>query len=146
MFRRMELSGQVRGGRFVSGVAGEQFADEPVVEALRAVRDAAADETWVVISGADPVNLTGIITGQARIKAHPQNTLILQCGRCVAAKQSRQVEFFAEFEPETAAQMQRALLTGRRESASHIRPAWIDSQMKRDEGTFSTSDSQRAER
>jgi ATP-dependent Lhr-like helicase len=127
VLRRMELRGQVRGGRFVSGVAGEQFADEAVVERLRAVREAAdADNEWIVVSAADPLNLAGIVTPGPRIAATHKNALILQGGRCVAAKEASHIEFFAEFDTLTTAEMRRGLQTGRREVASHLRQRWMD--------------------
>lgn len=67
--RRMEARGTVRGGRFVSGLPGEQYALAEAVEELRAVRrDQGAGET-VTISAADPLNLTGIIIPGPRIPA-----------------------------------------------------------------------------
>ena len=52
----------VRGGRFVSGMSGEQFALPAAVERLREVRRTRADGTLVSISSADPLNLAGIVT------------------------------------------------------------------------------------
>jgi ATP-dependent Lhr-like helicase len=65
--RRLEARGEVRGGRFVSGWIGEQFALPEAVEALRATRRAADDGEIVLISAADPLNLVGILTPGARI-------------------------------------------------------------------------------
>jgi ATP-dependent Lhr-like helicase len=126
--RRMELRGQVRGGRFVSDVAGEQFADEAAVGRLRDIRDLRDEDArdWIVISAADPLNLTGIVTQGQRIAANHKNALILKGGRCVAAKQAGQIEFFAEFDAITTAEMRRALQTGRRQSDAHIRQSWLD--------------------
>jgi ATP-dependent Lhr-like helicase len=65
--RRLEARGDVRGGRFVAGFVGEQFALPEAVEALRAVRRRRdADET-VVVAAADPLNLVGIVTPGARV-------------------------------------------------------------------------------
>ncbi|MGH2424754.1 MAG: Lhr family helicase, partial [bacterium] len=61
IYRRWEAQGEIRGGRFVSGFVGEQFALPEAVEALRAVRRSAEDSEPVVISAADPLNLVGII-------------------------------------------------------------------------------------
>jgi ATP-dependent Lhr-like helicase len=130
VLRRMELRGQVRGGRFVSGVGGEQYADETVIERLRASRDT-ADDSWIVISAADPLNLTGIVTREARIPSTHKNALILQRGRCVAAKVAGEIEFFAEQDTQTAAEMRRALQTGRRVSSSHLLEEWLDEERPR---------------
>src|SRR5205823_12825644 len=67
-YRRLELRGEIRGGRFVGGFTGEQFAQPEAVEALRTVRrdrDCAAQE--IKVSGADPLNLVGIITPGSRV-------------------------------------------------------------------------------
>ncbi len=61
IYRRWEAQGEIRGGRFVSGFAGEQFALPEAVETLRAVRRAPEDAEPVVVSAADPLNLVGII-------------------------------------------------------------------------------------
>jgi ATP-dependent Lhr-like helicase len=67
--RRMEARGTVRGGRFVNGFSGEQFAHPDAVEALRAVRKAPRSGETVHLSAADPLNLTGIILPGPRIPA-----------------------------------------------------------------------------
>jgi ATP-dependent Lhr-like helicase len=65
--RRLEARGEVRGGRFVAGFVGEQFALPEAVEALRAVRRRQEGEEAVVVAAADPLNLVGIVTPGARI-------------------------------------------------------------------------------
>ena len=114
-YRRLELRGEIRGGRFVAGVAGEQFADESAVAALRRLREAPDEEEWVAVSAADPVNLIGIVTSDDRIAATHKNTLIFQAGRCLAYKQAAQVEFLTEVDPATRQQMIKALHLGRRD-------------------------------
>jgi ATP-dependent Lhr-like helicase len=126
ILRRLELRGELRGGRFVSNLAGEQFASESAVEQLRAVRDEPANDTWVLVSAADPLNLSGIIDSGVRIPATHRNALIVQGGRCVAAKVSGQIEFFTDVPTHVMAEMRRTLQTGRRDPASHIRPEWLD--------------------
>jgi ATP-dependent Lhr-like helicase len=126
-FRRMELRGEVRGGRFVSGVAGEQFASETAVSALRGLRDQPADEEpWLALSAADPLNLVGIVTPGARVAATHRNSLILHGGRLIACKQASQIDFFVDVEPATREAMTHALHLGRRDDArrSHLRPRW----------------------
>ncbi|PYX93656.1 MAG: hypothetical protein DMG67_03635, partial [Acidobacteria bacterium] len=68
-FRRMEERGGVRGGRFVSGFIGEQFALPVAVESLRAMRNAPPSEETITISAADPLNLMGIIVPGERVPA-----------------------------------------------------------------------------
>jgi ATP-dependent Lhr-like helicase len=67
--RRMEDRGQVRGGRFVNGFSGEQFALRSAVDGLKAVRRLDPSETTVTVSGADPLNVTGVILPGERIPA-----------------------------------------------------------------------------
>ena len=114
LLRRMELRGEVRGGRFIAQVAGEQFALEAVVSQLRELRDQPPDQSWALVCAADPVNLCGILTSGNRIPATQKNYVILQAGRCVAAKVTGRIEFFAQVAPQVEAQMRRALQYGRR--------------------------------
>jgi ATP-dependent Lhr-like helicase len=69
MFRRLEDRGEVRGGRFVSGFLGEQFALPEAVESLRAMRNLPATGETLVVSAADPLNLIGFIVPGERVPA-----------------------------------------------------------------------------
>jgi ATP-dependent Lhr-like helicase len=69
-FRRLEDRGEIRGGRFVNGFIGEQFALPVAVESLRAARRGQAAETVVTISAADPLNLVGILVPGERVAAN----------------------------------------------------------------------------
>ncbi len=69
MFRRLEDRGEVRGGRFVSGFLGEQFALPEAVESLRAMRNLPDTGETVVLSAADPLNLIGFIVPGERVAA-----------------------------------------------------------------------------
>ena len=73
--RRMEARGTVRGGRFVSGFVGEQYALPEAVAALRRTRREPRNGERVTISAADPVNLTGIVLPGARVPAIPGRTV-----------------------------------------------------------------------
>src|SRR4030095_11457625 len=66
-FRRMEAQGEIRGGRFVSGFVGEQFARPEAVDLLREVRRDQAAGVAPRVAAADPLNLAGIITPGSRI-------------------------------------------------------------------------------
>ncbi|MFO0901817.1 MAG: DEAD/DEAH box helicase [Pirellulales bacterium] len=113
VLRRMELRGEVRGGRFVAGAAGEQFATEASVMQLRAVREEPAGP-WIMISAADPLNLSGIVGEGPRIPATHRNALILAGGVCVAARRGGEVEFFVELPEAEQAAMRGALEQVRR--------------------------------
>ncbi|MGH2717102.1 MAG: Lhr family helicase, partial [Actinomycetota bacterium] len=73
IYRRMEARGEIRGGRFVNGFVGEQFALPEAVEALRAVRRSGDDEQTLILHAPDPLNLVGIIVPGARVS--PFSTL-----------------------------------------------------------------------
>ncbi len=76
LFRRMELQGTVRGGRFVSGFAGEQYAMPEAVEALRAQRrrEPGARQS---LSASDPLNLGGILTPEERIPSQARRRVLV---------------------------------------------------------------------
>ena len=69
-FRRLEDRGEVRGGRFVSDFAGQQFALPLAVESLRAIRQTPSLDERVTVSAADPLNLVGIVVPGERIPAN----------------------------------------------------------------------------
>ncbi len=82
--RRMEARGEIRGGRFLAGLVGEQFARPEAIELLRAVRRAEEPGEEVELSVADPLNLVGIILPGQRISALAGGTLHLRDGVPVA--------------------------------------------------------------
>jgi len=75
MFRRLEARGTVRGGRFVSGFGGEQFALPEAVETLRQVRSRKAAALPVTFAAADPMNLVGIVIPGEREASVPGRTV-----------------------------------------------------------------------
>ncbi len=82
-FRRLEDRGEVRGGRFVSGFIGEQFALPEAVESLRAIRSSPVSGETVTISAADPLNLVGIIVPGERVPAISGHTVSFRDGNAV---------------------------------------------------------------
>jgi ATP-dependent Lhr-like helicase len=79
-FRRMEDRGEVRGGRFISGFIGEQFALPVAVESLRALRKLEPSGETVTVSAADPLNLVGIIIPGERVPAISGKTVMFRDG------------------------------------------------------------------
>jgi ATP-dependent Lhr-like helicase len=67
VLRRMEARGEIRGGRFVSGFTGEQFARPEALDLLRSMRRQSEKATSIAVSNADPLNLTGIILPGPRV-------------------------------------------------------------------------------
>ena len=80
VYRRWEAQGEVRGGRFVAGVAGEQYALPGAVEALRAVRREPEETADVVIAAADPLNLAGVLLPGERISPLSGLAIVLRNG------------------------------------------------------------------
>jgi len=78
--RRMEARGTARGGRFVAGFSGEQYALPEAVDLLRSVRRREPTGEITRLSAADPLNLIGIITPGARIPAIHANSIVLRDG------------------------------------------------------------------
>jgi ATP-dependent Lhr-like helicase len=85
VYRRLEARGEIRGGRFVAGFGGEQFAAPDAVGRLRAVRKMQKIDELVVLSAADPLNLVGILTPEARVAAIHRNRLLFKDGLPIAA-------------------------------------------------------------
>jgi ATP-dependent Lhr-like helicase len=110
VYRRLEMRGEIRGGRFVAGVAGEQFALSEAVEKLRQLRDVPADESWQVISAADPLNLVGILTRDARVPATRANRVLFVNGRPIAASESRSIRWFVDVDDAARQRATRLLL------------------------------------
>ena len=81
--RRLEARGEVRGGRFLSGISGEQFALPEAVDSLRASRTC-EDASVISIAAADPVNLAGIIVPGDRVPATPGRQIHLRNGLVIA--------------------------------------------------------------
>jgi ATP-dependent Lhr-like helicase len=82
-FRRLEARGEIRGGRFVDGFIGEQFALPVAVESLRATRKLPPSGEVVTLSAADPLNLVGVIVPGERIPAISGRTVSYRDGVAV---------------------------------------------------------------
>ena len=105
VFRRLEARGEIRGGRFVGALGGEQYALAEAVEALRRCRrDSNADE-WIVLSAADPLNLAGILTPGGRVPAIHSHRLVYRGGVAVATRTAAGLQWL---EPLGGAERRRA--------------------------------------
>jgi ATP-dependent Lhr-like helicase len=80
VYRRLEMRGEIRGGRMVAGFVGEQFALPEALDALRAVRREAKAGEVVRLSACDPLNLVGVVTPGARVAAHLGNRVVYRDG------------------------------------------------------------------
>ena len=93
VYRRLEARGEIRGGRFVAGFSGEQFALPEAVGMLREVRRQPASGAWVSLSGADPLNLVGILTPGAKLAALTGNRVLYRDGLPIAVLSGGEVQF-----------------------------------------------------
>ncbi len=109
VYRRMEARGEIRGGRFVAGFSGEQFALPDAVDRMREVRRTAPQAQLVVIGTADPLNLAGIVTPGERIRAAGRNRLVYRDGQPIAAFEGGQVRELVHLDSATSAQVAFAL-------------------------------------
>ena len=110
--RRMEARGDVRGGRFVTGVSGEQFALPEAVGLMRRIRRKAPSGQPVPVSAADPLNLTGILTPGPRIAKSTRNRVVYRDGVPVAAHEAGAFVRLGEYEDAVANQIERAARIG----------------------------------
>ncbi len=109
VFRRLEARGEIRGGRFVTGMSGEQFALPDAVTQLREIRRTPTDGRLTVISACDPLNLIGILTTTDRIRAIGGTRIAYRDGIPVAMMEGDFLRPFDQPDIEAA-----AALAGRR--------------------------------
>ncbi len=83
IYRQMEDRGEIRGGRFVGNVAGEQFALPEAIDVLRSVRNRESDGKSLTIHASDPLNMTGILESDQRISAHTATYLVYRDGQLI---------------------------------------------------------------
>ena len=91
LYRRWEARGEIRGGYFVGGVSGEQFALPEAIGLLRSIRKASPKDELITLSAADPLNLQGILTPGSRIAALTANRVLVRDGLPVAALEGGEI-------------------------------------------------------
>jgi ATP-dependent Lhr-like helicase len=96
IYHRLEARGEIRGGRFVAGISGEQFALPEAVGMLRSIRREGQKESLISVSAGDPLNLVGIVTPGNRITAHTSNRVLYQDGAPIAVLESNETRFLVE--------------------------------------------------
>jgi len=102
VYRRLEARGEIRGGRFVLGFGGEQFALPDAVGRLRALRKQEKTGELIALSGADPLNLVGIVTPDARVSGVAPNRVLFRDGLAIAALEGGEVRRLAVSEYDDA--------------------------------------------
>jgi ATP-dependent Lhr-like helicase len=96
IYRRLEARGEIRGGYFIAGVSGEQFALPEAIGLLRSIRKSNASYQLITLSAADPLNLQGILTPGPRIAAFTANRVLFCNGLPVGALEGREVRRLAD--------------------------------------------------
>ena len=111
--RSMELQGSIRGGRFIAGIAGEQFALPESVSTLRQFarnQDASERATeYVSVAAADPVNLLGIVLPETRLAKLAKNRVLYKDGLPLAVLEKNEVRFLREVQEQEQWQLQQVL-------------------------------------
>ena len=110
VYRRLEARGEIRGGRFVAGFSGEQYALPEAVGLLRETRRQPISDQWVSLSGADPLNLAGILTPGPRLAALTGNRIVYRDGVPIAVLVGGKVQFVATLDTAVQWEAQNRLL------------------------------------
>ena len=111
-YRRLEARGEIRGGYFVSGLSGEQFAMPEAIGLLRSTRKTTAKHELIAISGADPLNLAGILTSGPRIATITAHRILLRDGIPIAALKAGQLTALGPQSQEHDHVIERAIRVG----------------------------------
>jgi len=101
VYQRLEARGLVRGGRFVNGLAGEQFALPEAIPLLREVRRHANDGAYVCVAGTDPLNLVGTLLPGSKVPAVAGNRVLYRDGVPVASLVAGEFSFPPDADGET---------------------------------------------
>jgi ATP-dependent Lhr-like helicase len=96
IYRRWEARGEIRGGYFVGGVSGEQFALPEAIGLLRSIRKNSSNSELITLTAADPLNLQGILTPGTRIPAFTANRILFRDGLPIAALESRKIRTLSD--------------------------------------------------
>ena len=112
VYRRLEARGEIRGGRFVAGFSGEQYALPDAIGLLREVRRKAPSGAFVSLSGADPLNLAGILTPGPKLAALTGHRVLYRDGMPVALSAGGDVQFLDGLDPADEWAARKLLLRG----------------------------------
>jgi len=96
IYRCWEARGEIRGGYFVGGISGEQFALPEAIGLLRSIRKAPENGELIALSAADPLNLQGILTPGPRIPALTASRILFRDGLPIAALEAGDVRKISE--------------------------------------------------
>jgi len=110
VYRRLEARGEIRGGRFIGGFSGEQFALAEAVTLLRSIRRTPADGSMISVSAADPLNLLGIVVPTGRLSPSASNRVLYRDGVPIALMEAKEIRCLIEMTPAEQWQARQALL------------------------------------
>jgi ATP-dependent helicase Lhr and Lhr-like helicase len=122
IYRRSEARGEIRGGYFVGGVSGEQFALPEAIGLLRSIRKTSPKSELIALSAADPLNLQGLLTPGPRIPAFTKNRLLFRGGLPIAALEAENVHKLFE-DPGPDSEIETGLRVGKLRPS--LRPYYI---------------------
>src|SRR5205809_6924795 len=114
VYRRLEARGEIRGGRFVGGFSGEQYALPEAIGLLRSTRRERGADELIAVSGADPLNLVGILTPGEAVAAITSNRVLYRDGVPIVVKEGEGKERFLVDVPAEERDLLRGALLRRR--------------------------------
>jgi len=122
----LEARGEIRGGRFVAGITGEQFALPDALAALRALRnEATSDQTsgdeLICVSGADPLNLVGLLVPGPKVPALASNRVLYRNGIAIGVLIADEVQWLQTLDRDIEPIARNALIQ-RHVAAPQLRP------------------------
>jgi ATP-dependent Lhr-like helicase len=112
VFRQLEARGEIRGGRFIAGLSGEQFALPEAVASLRAIRQKQPDGQWISVCGADPLNLVGGVLAGTTVPALTTSRVLYRDGVPVAKLVGGEVTLLEAMDEPTEALARTKLVRG----------------------------------
>jgi len=112
IYRRWEARGEIRGGYFVGGVSGEQFALRGAIGLLRSIRKGPSNGELITLSAADPLNLQGILTPGPRIASLTASRILFRDGLPIAALEAGEIRKVSEADVSDS-QIETALRVGK---------------------------------
>jgi len=110
VYHRLEARGEIRGGRFIAGLSGEQFALPEAIGLMRQVRQRPHDGALVCVSAVDPLNLLGTVLTGNKVPRLAGSRIAFRDGIAVATLVSGEVEMLVELDPDDARTVRKALL------------------------------------
>ncbi len=110
LYHRLEARGEIRGGRFIAGLVGEQFALPEAIGLLRQIRQRTHDGALVCVSGADPLNLVGTLIPGTRVPAITGSRILYRDGLPIATMIASEIALLEDMSPTDTAKARGALL------------------------------------